>query len=46
VNDNILAKLVVTVIVLLGFTIWMAAERRQAHDCKINCVTDFSASRR
>jgi hypothetical protein len=46
VNDSILAKLVVTVIVLISFTIWMAANRRQSHDCKINCATDFSASRK
>jgi hypothetical protein len=46
VNDGILTRLVVTVIVLIGFTVWMAAERRQSHDCKINCATDFSASRK
>ena len=46
VNDSILAKLVVTVIVLISFTIWMAAERGQSHDCKTDCATDFSASRR
>jgi len=46
VNESILAKLVVTVIVLIGLTIWMAAERRQSHGCKINCATDFSASRK
>jgi hypothetical protein len=46
VNDSNLAKLVVTVIVLISFTVWMAAERRQSHACKFNCATDFSASRK
>jgi hypothetical protein len=34
-NDSILAKLVVTVIVLISFTIWIAAERRQSHERSI-----------
>jgi hypothetical protein len=46
VSDSILAKLVVTVIVLISLALWMAAERREPHDCKINCATDISASRK
>jgi hypothetical protein len=46
VSDDALAKLVVTLIVLMAFTIWLASERRQSPACNVNCPTDFSASRK
>jgi hypothetical protein len=46
VSDSILAKLVVTVIVLSSFAIWLASEKRQPPGCQNNCPTDISASRK
>jgi hypothetical protein len=46
VSDSILAKLVVTVIVLIGFSIWLASERHHSPGCQDNCPTDISASRK
>jgi hypothetical protein len=45
VNENALAKLVVTVIVLISLAIWIKAERYQ-RACGVDCPTDFSASRK
>jgi hypothetical protein len=45
-NDSTLAKLVVTVIVLVGFAVWLKAERTESRTCGTNCATDISASRR
>jgi hypothetical protein len=45
-NDRLLARLVVTVIVLIGFTMWLASERSQQRGCQTDCPTDISASRR
>jgi hypothetical protein len=41
VNESILAKLVVTVVVLIGFTVWLALERRHSHGCQINLLNRF-----
>jgi hypothetical protein len=46
VSDSALAKLVVTVIVLMAFTIWLQSERHHSPACDVNCATDFSANRR
>ena len=46
VSDNVLAKLVVTVIVLMAFTMWLQSEGHQSPACDVNCPTDFSANRR
>jgi hypothetical protein len=45
-SDSILAKLVVTVIVLIGFAIWLTSEKHQPPGCQNNCPTDISASRK
>jgi hypothetical protein len=45
-NDSSVAKLVVTVIVLIGFAVWLKAERDASRGCSANCPTDISASRR
>jgi hypothetical protein len=45
-SNRLLARLVVTVIVLIGFTMWLASERSQQHGCQTDCPTDISASRR
>ena len=46
-SDGILAKLVVTVIVLISFfAIWLALEKHQPPGCQNNCPTDISASQR
>jgi hypothetical protein len=44
-SDSILAKLVVTVIILIGLTIWLTLEKHQP-GCQNNCPTDISASRK
>ena len=45
-NDSTLAKLVVTVIILITFAVWRASDRIQRPDCGTNCPTDISASRK
>jgi hypothetical protein len=45
-SDRTLAKLVVTVIILIGFATWLKAEREALPGCGGNCPTDISASRR
>jgi hypothetical protein len=45
-SDRTLARLVVTVIVLVGFAIWLKAERDASRGCGADCPTDISASRR
>jgi hypothetical protein len=45
-NDSSLARLVVTVIVLVGFAVWLKAERTELRGCGTNCPTDISASHR
>jgi hypothetical protein len=45
-NDSSLARLVVTVIVLVGFAVWLKVERTELRSCGTNCPTDISASHR
>jgi hypothetical protein len=46
VNDSVLAKLVATVVILIGLTVWVRSERDQPRGCDINCPTDIPASPR
>ena len=45
-STDVLAKLVVTVIVMIAFTFWLAIERAHTAHCEKDCPTDISASRR
>jgi hypothetical protein len=45
-SDSTLAKLVVIVIVLIGFAALLKSERDASRGCSANCPTDISASRR
>jgi hypothetical protein len=45
-SDSTLARLVVTVIVLIGFALWLKTERDASRGCGADCPTDISASRR
>ncbi len=45
-DDSVLAKLVVTVVVLIALTIWLKLERSHLPSCDNNCPTDISAIRR
>ena len=45
-NDSTLAKLVVTVIVLIGFAVWLKVDRDASRGCDADCPTEISASRR
>jgi hypothetical protein len=45
-NDSTLARLVVTVILLISFAVWRASERAERPHCGVNCPTDISASRK
>ena len=43
-SNETLARLVVTVIVVIAMTVWLALDR---HDgCAVDCPTDISAQRR
>jgi len=48
VNENALAKVVVTVIFLISLAFWIKAERAELYRraCDVDCSTDFSASRK
>ena len=43
-GEGVLAKLVVTVIVLICFTVWLRSERSHSRSCYIDCPTNISAS--
>jgi hypothetical protein len=45
-NDSVLAKLVVTAIVLIALAIWLNLDRSHLPACSGNCPTDISASRK
>jgi hypothetical protein len=45
-SNDILAKLVVTVVVLIAFSFWLAIENAHTAHCQKDCPTDISASRR
>jgi hypothetical protein len=40
-GDSVLAKLIVTVIVLIAFTVWRASDRAHLPGCLNNCPTDY-----
>jgi hypothetical protein len=44
-SENVLAKAVVTIVILIGFLVWRTSERSNVPSC-INCPTDLSASRK
>jgi hypothetical protein len=46
VSDSVLAKLVITVIILIAFALWRSSDRIQPPDCVNGCPTDISASRK
>jgi hypothetical protein len=48
VNENALAKLVVTVVVLISLAFCIKEERAERYQraCGVDCPTDFSASRK
>jgi hypothetical protein len=46
VSDSFLAKLVVTVVVLMTFALWRTSEGSHPPACNIDCPTDFSAVRK
>lgn len=45
-SNDILAKVAVTVIVMIAFTFWLAIEKAHTAHCQKDCPTDISASRR
>jgi hypothetical protein len=45
-KDELLAKLVAAVIVLMGMLMWQFFERLQPIECQSTCSTDLSASRK
>jgi hypothetical protein len=45
-STDVLAKVVVTVIVMIAFTFWLAMERAHTAHCRKDCPTDISASQR
>jgi hypothetical protein len=45
-TNDLLAKLVVIAVLLIGLIVWRALEREQPTTCHSNCPTDFSASRK
>jgi hypothetical protein len=47
VSDELLKKVLVTVVAILGLAVWgMLGHAERTDDCLSNCVTDFSANRR
>jgi len=45
-NHDALAKLTVSVIVLVALLVWRVADRKKSIDCGVNCPTDVSAIRK
>lgn len=45
-SESTLARLVVTVILLISFAVWRSSERAERPNCGVNCPTDISASRK
>ncbi|MCC8963799.1 hypothetical protein H8A95_16125 [Bradyrhizobium sp. Pear76] len=45
-NHDALAKLTVSVIVLVALLVWRVADRKKSIDCGANCPTDVSAIRK
>jgi len=45
-NHDTLAKLTVTIIVLVALLVWRVGDQRKASACGANCPTDMSANRK
>ncbi|MGY2806564.1 hypothetical protein ACVIHF_003294 [Bradyrhizobium sp. USDA 4506] len=45
-NHDALAKLTVTIIVLVALLVWRVADQKKSIECGANCPTDLSASRK
>ncbi|MCC8955228.1 hypothetical protein H8B02_17840 [Bradyrhizobium sp. Pear77] len=45
-NHDTLAKLTVTIIVLVALLVWRVADQKKAIACGLNCPTDLSANRK
>lgn len=45
-NHDALAKLTVTVIVLVALLVWRVADQKKSIECGTSCPTDVSASRK
>ena len=45
-SNDVLAKVVVTIVVMTAFTFWLALERAHTAHCQRDCPTDISTSRR
>lgn len=45
-NHDALAKLTVTIIVLVALLVWRVADQKKSIECGVNCPTDLSASRK
>ena len=42
-SSEVLAKVVVTIVVMIAFTFWMATQRAHTAHCQKDCPTDVSA---
>jgi hypothetical protein len=45
-SDSFLGKMVASVIILLAFIFWLVVSPDKHPDCRKDCPTDFSASRK
>jgi hypothetical protein len=45
-NHDALAKLTVSIIVLVALLVWRVADQRKLIECGANCPTDVSANRK
>ncbi|WP_166295143.1 hypothetical protein V5279_24275 [Bradyrhizobium sp. 26S5] len=45
-NHDALAKLTVTIIVLVALLVWRVADQKKPIECGANCPTDVSANRK
>ena len=45
-NNDILARVVVTIVMMIAFTFWLATEKAHTAHCQKDCPTDISAVRR
>ena len=46
VSDSVLARLVVVILLLIGFTVWVSADRHHGAGCQNDCSSDISARRK
>ncbi len=45
-SHDVLAKLTVTIIVLVGLLVWHVADQKRPVECGASCPTDVSANRK